>query len=194
MGSVHLMLGSNPKDKREENDYYATNPHAVEIALPVFEKIGLGGSSKTVWECACGEGHISKTLEKNGYRVFSTDLIDRGYGRQQDFLETTKNNSLVSCDIVTNPPFALAEQFVEHALNLVLNGVKVCFLLKIQFLEGKKRKKLFEKFPPKYVIVNSERQQCCKNAEFEKLTATTQCYAWFVWEKGYIGCPQIMWI
>ena len=115
MGSVHLMLGSNPKEKREEHDYYATHPHAVEIALPVFEKIGLGGEHKRVWECACGEGHISKTLEKHGYRVLSTDLIDRGYGHQQDFLETTMHNSFVSMDIITNPPFALAEQFVEHA-------------------------------------------------------------------------------
>ena len=45
-GTVNLMLGSNPKDKREENDFYATHPHAVEIALPTFEKIGLGGKKK----------------------------------------------------------------------------------------------------------------------------------------------------
>lgn len=189
-----LMLGSNPKDKREENDYYATHPHAVEIALPTFEKIGLGGVDKKVWECACGEGHISKTLEKNGYKVYSSDLIDRGYGEVHDFLKITKQNIPVSWDIITNPPFAFAKEFVEHAMNLVSDGVKVCFLLKIQFLEGKKRKKLFEKYPPKYVIVNSERQLCCKNAEFEKLTATTQCYAWYVWEKGFNGRPQIMWI
>ena len=47
-GTVNLMLGSNPKDKREENDFYATHPHAVEIALPTFEKIGLGGKKKEV--------------------------------------------------------------------------------------------------------------------------------------------------
>ena len=46
MGSVNLMLGSNPKDPRETNDYYATNPHAVEIALPTFNKIGLGAEIK----------------------------------------------------------------------------------------------------------------------------------------------------
>ena len=190
-GTVNLMLGSNPKDKREENDFYATHPHAVEIALPTFEKIGLGGKKKEVWECACGQGHISKTLERNGYKVFSTDLIDRGYGQVQDFL---KFKSFVDCDIISNPPFALAEDFVEHAMRIVRDGIKVVFLLKIQFLEGKRRKKLFEKYPPKYVIVNSETQHCCKNAEFDKLTATTQCYAWYVWEKGFNGRPEIMWI
>lgn len=106
--TVNLMLGSNPKDKREENDYYATSPHAVEIALPTFEKIGLGGVNKAVWECACGEGHISKTLEKHGYKVYSTDLINRGYGEQQDFLEANKYNSFVGCDIITNPPLCIS--------------------------------------------------------------------------------------
>lgn len=48
-----LMLGVNPNAIREKNDYYATNPHAMEIALPFLKKIGL---SKNIWECACGGG------------------------------------------------------------------------------------------------------------------------------------------
>lgn len=72
-----LMLGVNPNATREENDFYATNPHAMEIALPHLEDVGL---SKNVWECACGQGHLSKVLENNGYNVYSSDLIDRGYG------------------------------------------------------------------------------------------------------------------
>lgn len=42
---------------REENDYYATEPKAVEELLKVES------FSPCVWECACGEGHISKVLE-----------------------------------------------------------------------------------------------------------------------------------
>ena len=33
-----------------------------------------------------------------------------------------------------------------------------------------------------------------KDADFEKYTATTQCYCWYVWEKGYEGEPIIRWI
>ena len=185
--TAFAIIGASNHSKcdREANDYYATEPKATELLLEA-EKF-----SHHVWECACGQGHISKTLEKNGYKVFSTDLIDRGYGQVQDFL---KFESFVDCDIISNPPFALAEDFVEHAMRIVRDGIKVVFLLKIQFLEGKRRKKLFEKYPPKYVIVNSERQHCCKNAEFNKLTATTQCYAWYVWEQGFNGRPEIMWI
>lgn len=185
-----LMLGVNPKAKREENDFYATNPKAIEIALPYLVKCGL---SKNIWECACGEGHISKVLLSNGYQVKSTDLIDRGFGEVLDFLETHGTNSS-DCDIVTNPPFKLAEQFVERGMNLITNGHRVCLFLKVQFLESKSRYALFKKYPLKKLLVYSERQQCAKDALFEKYHATTQCYAWFVFEKGYDGEPTIDWI
>lgn len=184
-----LMLGVNPDAVREENDFYATNPKAMEVALPFMKTIGL---NKKVWECACGQGHLSEVLKKNGYDVVSSDLIDRGYGIGEiNFLNCTKP---WSGDIITNPPFKYAEEFVEHGMSLIEDGNKLVFFLKVQFLESKRRKLMFEKHPLKYLLVYSERQQCAKDADFEHLNATTQCYCWFVFEKGYKGLPQIMWI
>ena len=183
-----LMLGVNPNAKREENDYYATNPQALKTALPYLRDCGL---SNDVWECACGGGHLSKVLIDNGYNVYSTDSIDRGYGLVQDFLQS---DIKWSGDILTNPPFKLAENFVEKAFSVIDNGHKVFLFLKVQFLESKKRKELFSKYPLKHLLVYSERQQCAKNAEFDKYKATTQCYCWFVFEKGYKGEPTIRWI
>ena len=185
-----LMLGVNPNTKREENDFYATNPKAMELALPFLERCGL---SKIVWECACGKGHLSKVLLQHGYDVVSTDLINRGFGDVQDFLKTEGSNSY-DCDIVTNPPFKLADKFIEKGMDLITNGHKVCLFLKVQFLESKSRYFLFKNNPLKKLLVYSERQQCAKDAEFEKYTATTQCYCWFVFEKGYKGEPTIDWI
>lgn len=71
-----------------------------------------------------------------------------------------------------------------------------CFL-KLTFLEGKARKKLFEKYPPKVVYVSSSRLQCAKNGDFEtykKSGGTAIAFAWFVWEKGYKGDTIIKWI
>lgn len=183
-----LMLAVNPNAEREKNDFYATNPHAMEIALPYFKAIGL---SHNVWECACGEGHLSEVLIKNGYNVYSSDLIDRGYGDTKNFLACTEP---FDGDILTNPPFKLAEKFVQRGMELVDDGHKVCLFLKIQFLESKSRYELFKKCPLKHLMVYSERQQCSKNADFKKYKATTQCYAWFVFEKGYVGKPDIEWI
>lgn len=184
-----LMLGVNPNtDVREKDDYYATHPHAVEIMLDKFKEIGLNNK---VWECACGEGHISKVLKDAGYNVYSSDLVDRGYGDVKDFLKCTEP---FNGDILTNPPFILAEKFIEKSMKLIKEGNKAIFFLKVQFLESKGRKLLFEKYPPKFVIVNSERQLCSRNGDFENYRATTQCYCWYVFEKGYTGDTKLMWI
>jgi len=97
-------------------------------------------------------------------------------------------------DILTNPPFKLAEKFIENGFKLLKNGNKLILFLKIQFLEGQKRKLLFEKYPPKYIYVHSSRQQCSMNADFKNLKATTQFYAWYVWEKGFKGETIIKWL
>lgn len=62
--------------------------------------------------------------------------------------------------------------------------------LKVQFLEGKRRKKLFAKFPPKTVWVSSSRIQCGKNGEFKD---SMVAYAWYIWEKGYKGETIVKW-
>lgn len=98
--------------------------------------------SNDIWEPACGEGHMSKVLEEHGYNVFSSDKVDRGYGEVLDFLTYTPNGGNTK-DIVTNPPYKYAKEFVEHALDISSNGTKVAMFLKIQFLEGQARRKLY---------------------------------------------------
>lgn len=192
-----LMLAVNPKAKRETLDYYATDPHAVTKAIQVFEEIGLGPA---VWECACGAGHLSQELEKHGYSVRSSDIADRGYGAVLDFLATDCH---WDGDILTNPPFKNAAAFIEHAIDCVDDGRLAVFLLKIQFLETRKRSELFTRCGLKYLIINSERVCCAKNGEFEayfnrgkngEYRGGTQLYCWFVFQKGYTGEPTIKWI
>ena len=135
-------------------------------------------------------------LSRGGYSVHSTDLVDRGYEGTEiiDFLTYNSKNSM---DIITNPPYKYAKEFVEHALDISADGVKVAMFLKLTFLEGKARKKLFEKYPPKTVYVSSSRLQCAKNGDFEKYgkgVGTAVAYGWYVWEKGFNGKPTIEWI
>lgn len=157
--------------------------------------------SPYVWECACGEGHISDMLKSHGYKVKSSDIIDRGYQGTEiiDFLTVTRDDIIrdFSRDIITNPPYRYAKQFVEKALEISMDGTKVAMFLKLTFLESKARKKLFEKYPPKVVYVSSSRLQCAKNGDFQKYkkgTMTAVAYAWFVWQKGFKGAPIIKWI
>lgn len=195
--SLNLIMGARngAKNERQEHDYYATHPQAVRDFLVAISKDRVE-LSKDIWECACGGGHMAEVLIENGYNVYATDLVDRGYGAEfVNFLDLY-DYGYYDGDIVTNPPYKYAKEFVEQAIRYVQEGNKVCMLLKIQFLEGKARKKLFEKYPPKYIYVYSERQQCALNGDFEKYKkgGKTQAYIWIIWEKGYTGETITRWI
>ena len=147
-----------------------------------------------VWECACGEGHLSRAMQNKGITVYSSDLINRGFGNEYDFLSA--ENQEWKGHIITNPPYKYAQEFIEKALQIIPEGKKVAMFLKIQFLEGKGRKKLFLSQPPKTVYVSSSRLLCAKNAEFEKMIAgggSAVAYAWYVWQKGFNGTTELKW-
>ena len=189
------LAASNHTDKeRELNDFYATEPKALELLLE------LETFSPYVWECACGEGHLSEVLKSYGYKVKSSDVIDRGYPGTEtlDFLEVSKEDLKhdFSRDIITNPPYKYAKEFVEHALEISMDSTKIAMFLKVQFLEGKARRKLFDKHPPKTIYVASSRLLCAKNGEFQKMRdggGSAVAYAWFIWEKGYKGDTVVRW-
>ena len=186
MDKIFIVNGcSNHTDKeRQTQDYYATDPKCVNELLE-FEHF-----NRNILEPCCGEGHISKELEKHGYVVTSTDLIDRGYGDIKDLLSYEHWHG----DIITNPPYKNAVKYVKHCLDIVNDGAKVAMFLKITFLEGKERLKFFKENPPKYVYVYSSRRLCSMNGEFDKYKSTAICYCWFVWVKGFKGEPTIRWI
>lgn len=190
--SIYKTLGasSHTDKERQKEDYYATEPKAGELLLK--EEL----FSKNIWECACGEGHLSEVFRTHGYLVRSTDLIDRGYGDGvMDFLSI--DNLEWNGDIVTNPPYKYAQEFIEKSLQIIPIGNKVAMFLKIQFLESKGRKNMFLLHPPKTIYISSSRLLCAKNGEFQKMKdggGSAVAYAWYVWEKGFKGNTKIKWI
>lgn len=186
--SIYTTLGaSNHTDKeRQGEDFYATDPIAAELLCDVET------FSKNIWEPACGMGHLSEVFKRHGYNVRSSDLIDRGYGEVQDFL----GMDVIEWDgdIITNPPYKFALDFIYKAMQIIPDGRKVAMFLKVQFLEGKERRRLFNTCPPRYVYVSSSRILCAKNGDFSSISSSAVAYAWFVWEKGYKGDTIIKWI
>lgn len=182
-----LIVGASHNSRRAEEDYYATDPLLGEELCKCVELLN-------VWECACGGGHLAKVFERYGLLGRASDLVDRGYGESGvDFLAQT---AAWNGDIVTNPPYRYAQQFIEHALTLVPQGRKVCMFLKLTFLESRRRVKLFRESPPKTLYVSVRRAQCARNGDFAAYasTSTAVSYAWYVWEKGFLGKPEIQWI
>ena len=128
-----LLGASNHTDKnRQEEDFYATHPVAMEKLLEREQ------FSSTVWEPAVGQGHLAEVLKNSGYEVICSDIVDRGYcnTKVQDFLRTTVRPAKERVDIITNPPYKYAQEFVQHSLDISLPETKIAMFLKIQFLEG----------------------------------------------------------
>jgi len=190
--SIYATHGASNHSEgvRADYDYYATDPDAVEKLLEKEEFFHY------ILEPACGEGHISEVLLNHGYDVISSDIVHRGYENQQLTEDFLKSGSVPrnSRDIITNPPYAQAKEFVEHALDISQESVKIAMFLKLTFLEGIKRKGLFDKYPPKTIYVFRNRIDCWKNGIKPEKPSKAVCYAWFVWVKGFKGNPQIKWI
>jgi len=183
---VTLGASSHSLTPRQEHDYYATDPMAIDALNAILPLDNL-----KVWEPACGGGHLSKRMKELNAIVYSTDLYDRGYGDSGiDFFAT---ENLLAPTIITNPPYKYATEFVEHSLELGVDTLAM--FLKITFLEGQKRRKLFDKYPPKTVAVFSKRIQVAINGDPEMFTkSSAACYAWFIWESGYTGKPEVVWL
>lgn len=181
------MNGISKTAVREENDYYATDPRAMEDLLR-YESFDLN-----IWEPACGEGNLSEVLKKHGHNVYSTDLIDRGYGVGGiDFLNT---HNLWFGDIITNPPFKYTNEFIKKSLESVETGAKIAMFLKLNYLAGKKRyQEIFRDFAPLRVYVFNGRYACSKNNLPEGYKHGAMDYCWMIWEKGVYSPTELKWI
>src|SRR3984893_1887841 len=144
--------------------------------------------SGDVWECACGDGAMSRVLEEAGSNVFSSDLYDRGYGEAGiDFLKTPRSAD----NIVTNPPYNCAEGFVASGVRHARR--KFALLLRLAFLEGANRANtIFAKCPPSRVWVFSERITFYPSGINPTGSGTT-AYAWFVWDTDAPSGTELKW-
>lgn len=174
--------------RRSPADFYPTPPEATKALLRVEHFHG------PIWEPACGDGAISKVLEAAGHRVFSSDLFDRGYGRAgMDFL---KEQVTGWSNIVTNPPYRLVLPFARHAVAITRqhNTSKVALLLRLACLEGQARRAFFESSPLARVWVFSKRVQFKRPGWEDTGKGGMVAYAWYVWEHGHKGPPQLGWL
>lgn len=189
------LAGMSTTRERAQDDYYATPYQATEMLLDEVKFVG------NFLEPCVGGGHIVDVIKKYypDECVYGVDLVDRGYPNtlvadflKHDFLGQKFDN------VVTNPPYSLAQEFLEKSVEVVNDGGKIAMFLKIQFLEGAKRREMFKKYPPKYIYVFSKRQNPWRNGspvdEKGKPWSSTMCFAWFVWEKGFTGEPIVRWL
>jgi hypothetical protein len=147
-----------------------------------------------LWEPACGDGAMVRPLRGAGYKVAASDLVDRGCEDAitgVDFLMEPCAPAGVA-GIVTNPPYKLAEQFIDQALDMV---PFVAMLLRLQFLESEKRRPLFERWPLAAVHVFSSRLPMMHRGDWDGPKASSNtCFAWFVFDRSRSLKRRLSWI
>jgi hypothetical protein len=185
--TYNLNGGFKPTLKRFADlsgpDFFPT-PRWATFALIENEKF-----KGDIWECACGDGTMSRVLEETAQPVYSSDLYQRGYGEAGcDFLKPARS----ATNIVTNPPYNCAEGFVASGVKHA--GKKFALRLRLAFLEGANRANtIFAKIPPSRVWVFSERITFYPSGVEPKGSGTT-AYAWFVWDKDAPGSTELKWL
>jgi hypothetical protein len=172
--------------KKSAEDFYETPEIATQQLVSCY------AIAPRVWEPACGRGAIARVLLRNTIDVLATDLKSYKYGRSGvDFLECKKNP--VDGDIITNPPYSLALEFCQHAVELQ-EGTRnrVFMLLRLDFLASLHRRTFLETSQLKEVLIFSRRLRFMTPNHRKPRGGVN--YAWYVWEDGYTGQPTIGWL
>lgn len=162
-------------------DFYETPAEATRALLQVETLPHI------VWEPAAGRGAIVDVLRSASHEVVASDLIDYGEPTQasrRDFLMERKAPPGCTA-IVTNPPFKLAEKFVEHGLTLC---PLVIMLLRLAFLESEKRTIILDTGKLARIHVFRNRLPMMHRDGWSGNKATSAIpFAWFVWDANYYG-------
>lgn len=175
---------------RDPDDWYV---EPFECSMALFDLEEFQGS---VWDPSCGLGRILDSAEKAGHTVIGSDIVTRGSycDFEKDFLSISEGE--VEFDnIVSNPPFNLAEKFVRHGLELLPHGGKMAMILPMVWLSGFSTKRDWLPYSPlrKYFAI-SPRPSMPPGAVIQagvKAGNGTKDFAWFIWEKGYCGQPSV---
>lgn len=208
------------KEAHDSLDDFPTPPWATRalvehVLMPARPAKMLARS--IAWDPACNRGFMVRPLSEYFAEARGSDIEDYGFAGQQktvDFLWPGAEDG-IGRDVdwlITNPPFRLAEQFIEKAFFLNLTGC--AFLMRTSFLESEGRHtRLFSRFAPTIVAQFAERVVMHKGkivnpnipervfdekkqAWVERKPTTATSYMWFVWLRGRIANrqSQLVWI
>ena len=168
-------------------DAYPTPHCATKILLDNEKFVG------NIWECASGVGHICKSLRLYGYNDIIASDIQTGEEivgeRGVDFMKDYRKVN----NIITNPPYKQAQEFIEHGLPLVTH--KLAVLCRIDFIESAARFALFERHSlriKRILVISNRLPFYSRQGRWDKIGATFG-HAWFVWDYEYSGNTKIDW-
>jgi hypothetical protein len=189
LATVDSSASLTPRE-RAANDFYREPAWAVRALLDAEDFRG-----GCVWHPAAGLDNIPSTCRARDIHAFGSDLIDRGAVSVRaplDFLDLDPSFAPHVEFIICNPPFALAEHFIERSLSIASR--KVAMLLRLSFLEGQRRGEMFASTPLARVLVFSSRVSMPPGDSAAEAKGGAVAFAWYVWQHGHQGPPTLGWL
>ncbi len=177
--------------KRDPDDYY-TEEHWCSWRL--FEDELFEGQ---IYDPACGSGRIVRSARMAGYDAYGSDKIKRSSLCREvfDFCDTWPRRRPKPQNIVSNPPFKIAELFVDLVLERCER--KAAMLLPHDWLTGDDRSRWLETKPLRRVLVMTPRPSMPPGHAIEaghKATGGKQDFDWYIFEPGYRGRAEVGWL
>lgn len=177
----HAVMAQR-SEPHDSLDFFPTPPWATRALCEFLATCDAELSSMTVWEPACGEGHMARPLAEYFGKVLASDVHQYSPATLLcDFLFPGEP-CVERCDwIITNPPFRLGMQFALTAIDRANRGVAL--LVRTAFLEGADRhSSLFSKHPPVAILQFCERVPMVKG-RYDPTASTATSYCWIIWLK-----------
>lgn len=155
-------------------NYLPTPPWAARAGAEML--LRLDPTAHTIWEPACGEGHIAGPLQ-DYFAVCATDIHAHGFGLVEDFLLPSPTRRFWKADWVkTNPPFKDLDAFVARGLEASKAGVAL--LLRTSAVESIKRHDIMQRLAVQ--VTFSERVPMVLGRWDPEASSATS-YGWFYW-------------
>ncbi|BCI68106.1 hypothetical protein [Acetobacter aceti] len=171
--------------ERNDDDWYQEPEWATDALLAV-ERPFVG----RVMDPCCGGGNIVRRLRDARCMTSASDCAPRW--DEACVVPYQLALSWKPVSVISNPPYDQAQDFIETALKFTKD--RVCVLLRLAFLEGMKRYDWFQTAPLARVWVFSRRVSMPPGGKHIPAKGGSIAYAWFVFEKGHRGPPQIGWL
>lgn len=201
--SAKTAMGRASKEARGP-ELYETPAVAVRALMAAWPQ--FFGVPRRIWDPACGPGAILEVLsDEGGHTVIGSDLHNYSarwrlpdarapyWGR--DFFSWTQEEAvgLGAEGIVMNPPYSMADGFVEHGLALV---PRVFALLELRWLNGvgRERSRLIDEGYLHAVHPFDRRLKMHRDGYDGPLNRQSRLHAWFVFLRPPqgTGAPMIL--
>ncbi len=169
---------------RRQADFYETPAKAVETLLRVHYLRG------PILEPCAGSGAIAKAIRQYYDHRPKLDITAVEIREEEraaleplarvhiaDFLHWQPDRQYGT--IITNPPFSLAEQVIERALQIAGPRTEIVLLLRLAFLESQRRQALWQRWTLRRIYVLSQRPS------FTGAGTDATAYGWFLFQRGH---------